>query len=174
MTSSLDRSRLIIGSLLILTALALGAGTADREPARPDSVEDVPARPVFAVPVQPASEAAKPASDPAESAPTASAALLVIEGGASWYSDALAGRPMASGVPYDPDDLIAAHRALPFGTRVRVTNLANGREVEVLVMDRGPFIAGRDIDLSRRAAEQIGMIRAGHGRVRIAVLEYGS
>lgn len=99
---------------------------------------------------------------------------MTLEGGASWYSDALAGRPTASGEPYDPTELIAAHRALPFGTRLRVTNLANGRDVEVRVVDRGPFIAGRDVDLSRRAAEQIGIIRAGHGRVRIEVLEYGS
>ena len=61
-----------------------------------------------------------------------------------------------------------------FGTRLRVTNLANDRSVEVRVIDRGPFAAGRILDLSRSAAEQIGIIRAGHGRVRVEVLEYGA
>ena len=100
-------------------------------------------------------------------------ALLVLEGGVSWYSDALAGRRTASGEPYDPTELIAAHRALPFGTRLRVTNLANDRTVEVRVIDRGPFIGGRILDVSRSAAEQLGIVRAGHGRVRVEVLEYG-
>ncbi len=98
----------------------------------------------------------------------------MLEGSASWYSDALAGRRTASGEPYDPTELIAAHRALPFGTRLRVTNLANDRSVEVRVVDRGPFVEGRMLDLSRSAAEKIGIIRAGHARVRVEVLEYPS
>ena len=100
--------------------------------------------------------------------------MLVVEGGASWYGNELAGRPTASGVPFDPTELVAAHRALPFGTRLRVTNLENERSVEVRVVDRGPWVTGRIIDLSRSAAEQIGMLRAGHARVRVEVLEYGS
>ena len=66
--------------------------------------------------------------------------------------------------------LTAAHRKLPFGSRVRVTNLDNGRQVEVRITDRGPFVHGRIIDLSREAAHRIDMIQAGTARVRIEVI----
>jgi len=79
---------------------------------------------------------------------------------ASYYADSLAGNSTASGEPYDPKKLTAAHRTLPFGTRLRVTREGHG-EVLVTVNDRGPFIDGRIIDLSRAAAEKIDMITAG-------------
>ncbi len=66
--------------------------------------------------------------------------------------------------------MTAAHRTLPFGTRVRVTNPRNGRSVVVRVNDRGPFIRGRSIDLSRAAAEKIGMISRGHARVKLEIV----
>ncbi len=94
------------------------------------------------------------------------------EGKATWYSDALAGHPTASGEDYDPQALTAAHRTLPLGTRVRVTNLGNDRTVDVRINDRGPFgRADRIIDLSRAAAEALDMIDAGVVRVRLEVLE---
>jgi rare lipoprotein A len=99
--------------------------------------------------------------------------LAVQTGSASYYSDALAGRPTASGEPYDPRQLVAAHREYPFGTILRVTSLASGRSVEVRVVDRGPFAYGRVLDLSRRAAEELDMIEAGHVEVRIEVLWFG-
>lgn len=99
--------------------------------------------------------------------------LELQEGSASYYASMLAGRPTASGVPYDPSAAVAAHRKLPFGTRLRVHNLANGRAVEVEVVDRGPFAKGRILDLSRSAARKLDFIREGHTRVRIEVLEYG-
>lgn len=95
----------------------------------------------------------------------------LLYGKASFYSDSLHGNPTASGEPYDRDDLTAAHRSLPFGTRLRVTNLANGRSVEVRVNDRGPFVEGRIVDLSRRAAEEIGMIAAGVVEVSVEVVD---
>jgi len=96
----------------------------------------------------------------------------VQEGHASYYSDGLAGKPTASGEPYDPGALTAAHRTLPFGTRIRVTRLDNGRSVVVRVNDRGPFgRRDRILDLSRAAAERLRMIRAGVVPVRIEVLE---
>jgi rare lipoprotein A len=110
---------------------------------------------------------------PTSSSPGARPALAVLTGRASYYSDALAGRPTASGEPYEPTDLIAAHPDLPFGTLLRVTNVANGRWVEVHVVDRGPFAYGRVLDLSRRAAEELDMIEAGHVEVVIEVLQYG-
>ena len=91
-------------------------------------------------------------------------------GPASFYHDALAGRPTASGEPYDPRGLTAAHRSLPFGTRVRVTNLINGESVVVRVNDRGPFVKPRVIDLSRAAARELRMIRRGIAPVRLEVL----
>jgi rare lipoprotein A len=108
-----------------------------------------------------------------DAADAAAVVLATAEGSASYYANSLAGRRTASGVPYRPRAMVAAHRTLPFGTRLRVENLANGRVVEVEVVDRGPFTRGRILDLSRRAAEELGFIRQGHTRVRIDVLEYG-
>ena len=90
---------------------------------------------------------------------------------ASFYGKRFHGRPTASGERYDMAQLTAAHKTLPFGSRVRVVNLANGREVVVRINDRGPFVRGRHIDLSRRAAEQIGMIASGHASVRMELIE---
>jgi rare lipoprotein A (peptidoglycan hydrolase) len=91
-------------------------------------------------------------------------------GGASWYGPGFAGRRTASGEVFDPADLTAAHRSLPFGTRVRVTDLATGAAVEVRINDRGPFVPGRVIDLSRAAAEALGAISRGVIDVRVDVL----
>jgi peptidoglycan lytic transglycosylase len=82
----------------------------------------------------------------------------------------LAGRRTASGERFDPAALTAAHRELPFGTRLRVTNLDNGRSVTVRINDRGPFAQGRILDLSFAAARELGMLRSGVARVRIEVL----
>lgn len=82
------------------------------------------------------------------------------DGDASYYSDRLSGNATANGERYDPEALTAAHRTLRFGARVRVRR-ADGRSVVVCVNDRGPFVDGRVIDLSRAAAEALGMIRAG-------------
>lgn len=75
-------------------------------------------------------------------------------GNASWYAS---GSRTASGEHFNPNGLTAAHRSLPFGTRVRVTNNATGRSVVVRINDRGPFVGGRQIDLARGAARAIGM-----------------
>ncbi len=88
-------------------------------------------------------------------------------GVASWYGPNFVGRPTANGETFDPTLLTAAHRTLPFGVRVRVTNLATERSVVVRINDRGPFVQGRVIDLSRAAAEAIGMIGSGTARVRL-------
>ncbi len=93
------------------------------------------------------------------------------EGAASYYGDELAGRPTASGESFDPKQLTAAHRTLPFGTRLRVTNIRNGKSVVVRVNDRGPFTGNRALDLSYSAARQIGMLRRGTARVRMEVLK---
>jgi len=97
----------------------------------------------------------------------APAAVRPIIGQASWYGSQFANRPTASGTLFDPEKLTAAHRKLPLGTKVVVTNLHNGRSVLVTINDRGPYWGNRDIDLSYRAARVLGMVRRGVARVRI-------
>ena len=92
-------------------------------------------------------------------------------GEASWYGPGFHGNQTASGEVYDMEAMTAAHKKLPFGTRVRIHNLDNGRQTEVRINDRGPFARGRIIDLSRAAARDIGMLGSGTARVRIEVLE---
>ncbi|MEO0642195.1 MAG: septal ring lytic transglycosylase RlpA family protein [Pseudomonadota bacterium] len=89
---------------------------------------------------------------------------------ASYYGKRFHGRRTANGERFDMNAMTAAHKTLPFGTRVRVTNPANGRAVTVRINDRGPFIAGRAIDLSRAAAQRLGMIQRGHARVRLDIV----
>lgn len=89
-----------------------------------------------------------------------SSSSLIACAGASYYADSLAGNPTASGEPYVPSKLTAAHRTLSFGTKVRVVREGRG-EVTVTINDRGPFIDGRIIDLSRAAAEKVDLITDG-------------
>jgi rare lipoprotein A len=89
---------------------------------------------------------------------------------ASWYGHPYHGRAAANGEIYDMEKLTAAHRTLPFGTWVRVTNLANDKSVEVRIIDRGPFVGGRVIDLSHAAAEVIDMVGSGIARVRLEII----
>jgi rare lipoprotein A len=91
-------------------------------------------------------------------------------GEASWYGKRFAGRPTANGETFDPGELTAAHRELPFGSLVRVTHLRNGKSVIVRINDRGPFHKRRVIDLSRAAAEQLGMTHSGRAQVRLELL----
>src|SRR2546428_5790282 len=91
-------------------------------------------------------------------------------GVASWYGPGFHGNRTANGEIYDQYELTAAHPSLPLGTRVMVTNLENGRAVQVRINDRGPFVGGRAIDLSYAAAHLIGMIGPGTARVRVEVL----
>ncbi len=91
-------------------------------------------------------------------------------GTASFYAHRFDGRTTASGAVYDEHRLTAAHRTLPFGTRVRVTNLENDRRVVVTINDRGPSHHGRVIDVSWRAARELGILEAGTVRVRLEVL----
>jgi rare lipoprotein A len=93
-----------------------------------------------------------------------------LEGIASWYGPDFHGRRTANGEIYNMYGMTAAHKTLPFDTMLRVTNLENGRSVVVRVNDRGPYAKGRIIDLSKSAAEKIGMIGPGTARVRLEVL----
>ena len=97
----------------------------------------------------------------------------VETGIASWYGEPFHGRKTANGETYNMNLMTAAHKTLPMPTEVRVTNLENGRSVVVTVNDRGPFVHGRIIDLSRRAAQLLGVIQKGTARVRVESLDAG-
>ncbi len=97
----------------------------------------------------------------------------VQTGKASFYADRFEGRPTASGQKYHHSKLTAAHKTLPFGTRVLVTNIANNQSVEVTINDRGPYVENRVIDLSKSAAEKLGFVNQGLADVRIEVVDAG-
>jgi rare lipoprotein A len=92
---------------------------------------------------------------------------ITESGKASYYADKFDGRRTSSGEIFKQNRLTAAHRTLPFGTKVKVVNQANGRSVKVVINDRGPFVAGRIIDLSKKAARKIGIVGAGVASVEI-------
>src|SRR3954466_7539912 len=103
---------------------------------------------------------------------TLPAKAMIQCGTASWYDEG-AGKQSADGGVVDPAALAAAHPSLPFGTRVLVENLKNGRETTVVITDRGPFTGGRVIDLARAAAKQLAFVDGGLAHVRISTLEAG-
>ena len=127
-------------------------------------------RPTSPAIVEPSPERAPRGPTPATAPPSTTPALVTITGRASWYGEHHHGRLTASGEPFDMNALTAAHRSLPFGTRLRVVNLENDREVEVRINDRGPRISGRVLDLSYAAARALGAVGEGVIPVRMTVL----
>jgi len=105
-------------------------------------------------------------------APKSIAAAPTNEGVASWYGGKFHGRLTACGERFNEDDLTAAHRTLPFGTRIAVTNLENGCQVTLRITDRGPYHGDRILDLSRKAAEHLGFLDSGLARVRFDVVDH--
>lgn len=97
----------------------------------------------------------------------------VQTGKASFYADKFEGTPTASGQKYTHNKLTAAHKTLPFGTRVKVTNLANNESVEVVINDRGPYVENRILDLSKSAAEKLGFVNQGLADIRLEVIDAG-
>ncbi len=162
-----SQNRLLLGSVGVLTALAMALGTAmivnDNAPETVrlgKGMASVDAKPLNAY-------ERKPADTAPASAPSASD---LGSGEASYYGPGFEGRPTANGERFNPNDLTAAHRTLPMGSRVRVTNPKTGDSVVVRINDRGPFHGNRVIDLSQAAARTIGLIRSGTGTVRLALL----
>ena len=102
-----------------------------------------------------------------EEVPNAEGATVEQVGNASWYGPAQDGKETASGETFDQNKLTAAHPTLPLGSKAVVTNLETGKSVEVTINDRGPYVKGRKIDLSRAAARQIGMSKKGVAKVKI-------
>jgi rare lipoprotein A len=172
--------RLVTASGML--ALLAACGTAPR-------TESVEAAPIVRPALPPAAEvlrAASPSASPAapenpplelpadEPGPHLLGGELPKEyqrGGASWYGPRFHGRRTASGERYDMHDFTAAHRTLPFGTLVRVRSLVNGKEIDVRITDRGPFSHNRIIDVSRAAADELGMLTMGVKDVALFVPE---
>lgn len=126
-------------------------------------------------PAAPAPAPSRPAPGPGAAAPPTRTTpfvpgVYVEEGTASWYGIPFHGRRAADGEVFDMNQLVAAHRTLPFGSILRVTNLNNGREVQVRVIDRGPFVGDRILDLARGAAVALDMIGTGTAPVRIELV----
>lgn len=163
-----------LASLTLISALLLACST---NPAKPTPVpKPVISEAEKATVAETTEEAAEPEVQP-EPTPEAAPEPIVeenqergsfiAEGNASFYGGKFHGRKTASGAIFNKHAMTAAHRNLPFGTRVRVTHAHNGRSVVVTINDRGPFIKSRIIDVSRAAAEQLGMVQQGVARVRL-------
>ncbi len=121
-------------------------------------------------PPTPGAQFPSPSTRPPGVAPPAAPGAYVEEGIASWYGAPFDGRRTSNGEIYNMHQMTAAHRTLPFGSIVQVTNLANGRQVDVRINDRGPFVANRIIDLSYSAAEALGVVGPGTAPVRLQVV----
>ncbi|TCD05432.1 septal ring lytic transglycosylase RlpA family protein [Erythrobacteraceae bacterium CFH 75059] len=162
--------------LIRLGAFALAMSTPAAASDNADTA--LPTQPPVAAEADAATEApAAPAAAPrswAEATPAAREkredGRLIGSGRASFYAAEFHGRRTASGARFDMHALTAAHRTLPFGSRVRVTNARNGRSVVVTINDRGPFHDSRILDVSRAAAERLAMINAGSAPVRLELL----
>jgi rare lipoprotein A len=137
-------------------------------PAKADTPHTVQALPTV-VPAIPDEDFATPAV-PVPQVEAAESYEQVGEGEASYYGNELAGNRTASGERFNPQALTAAHRTLPMGSKLRVTNQSNGKTVIVRVNDRGPFTHRRVLDLSLAAAKRIDMFRAGKARVKMELL----
>lgn len=153
----------------LLASVVLGAGVwAGEPPEGAPAADDLASAAVVEEPKEAA---------PVEEAPSEEI-LETVTGEATFYADYFEGRRTASGIPFRQNRMLAAHRTYPFGTLLRVTNLRNDRSVDVRVVDRGPFGArakarGTILDVSRRAADQLGFVRAGRTPIRVEVLEWG-
>jgi rare lipoprotein A len=146
--------------LLFLLAALAAAGCAQR----PAVISPVPPAPT------PASGGPPAESSLGFPSPPVRPPAYIEQGVASWYGIPFHGRKASSGEVFDMDQIVAAHRTLPFNSIVRVTNLSNGMQIDVRIIDRGPFVAGRVIDLSRAAARAIDMERAGVAPVRLELV----
>ncbi|MFO1519139.1 MAG: septal ring lytic transglycosylase RlpA family protein [bacterium] len=124
-------------------------------------------RPGFAKDLSPVTEIIRSAASEIHSANDREAALFHQSGIASWYGPGFYGRKTSSGTRFKKEAFTCAHRSLPFGTVLTVTNLNNGKSVEVTVNDRGPFIKPRILDLSYAAAREIGLLKSGVAQISL-------
>jgi rare lipoprotein A len=166
-----SRARGVFSALLAIVlfcAMMVSAGCARHAHATQPPVQSPPEQSYPA----PGTSAPSPPSGPPSAIERQPAipGQYVEEGVASWYGDPFNGRRTSNGEIYDMHQFTAAHRTLPFGAIVRVTNLRNGKQTEVRITDRGPFVANRVIDLSLSAAQALDMVGTGTAPVRIEIL----
>jgi rare lipoprotein A len=153
---------------LALPALLLLAGCGHKHVAR----RSVPPPPTIAQPEQPSAAGAEANANEAQAEPSRSGHILYTEiGYASWYGPSFNGRKAANGEIYDQNLITAAHRTIPLNSIVRVTNLKTGETVTVRITDRGPFVPDRIIDLSKAAAQRVGVYVHGTAKVKLEVLK---
>ena len=160
----------LVASLVALTPLAASSA------ATPDAIAEgsnltTTAAVIELAPVPASTEVTAPVTAEIPEVPSAPQETAIGRGSASYYAAKFHGRRTASGEAFDNRAMTAAHRTLPFGSMVRVTNPASGKSVVVRINDRGPFIKGREIDVSRAAAEELGLIARGHAMVELALIE---
>jgi rare lipoprotein A len=164
----MKRSVLVLALALLLSSCSHKRVAVVVPPAPPPEQQKVPA----GTPPINTGEAKLPESEPATiTVPPGAKPLLVESGIASWYGAPYHNRRGSNGEIYDMHAMTAAHRTLPLGSIVRVTELQTGNSVIVRITDRGPFIEGRIIDLSQAAASKIGLIQKGTARVRVELLQ---
>ena len=161
--ASRRRTRVATGVALLATVFALRPQPAPEPVPLGRGQAGVRSVAAASTPAAVAERAAPPVDD-------GSAGDSIGGGEASYYGDELAGNPTASGEPFEPEAFTAAHRSLPLGTRIRVTNLRTDESVVVRVNDRGPFSEDRVVDVSKAAAREIGMLKRGTARVRLELL----
>jgi len=160
-----------------LLAFGPGCGGGRRDAVQPvspqrEAVQSTSPQREAVRPTSPQREAERPTSPEREvERPTSPQREAIQSGMASWYGGQFAGRRTASGEIFRPQDFTAAHRTLPFGTRVRVINVDNGRAIDVRINDRGPFTGHRIIDVSEAAARELGFHRRGLAPVRLEFCE---
>ena|SRR5690242_20498526 len=167
--SAAGRRKLMRCSVIVLAAASLAACVqtpvasrrTDFAPTRHAAVDH--SRPIWFV-----TRERKTATEALAPQPKTSETHVASRGVASFYSE---GTRTANGEKFDPNELTAAHPSLPFGTRLRVTNMSTGRSVTVRVNDRGPFKKGRVVDVSYSAAKQLGMVHAGVANVKMDVVQ---
>ncbi|MCZ8369180.1 MAG: septal ring lytic transglycosylase RlpA family protein [Porphyrobacter sp.] len=159
---------MVAAGLLGLAPLAASSAAAP-DPSEAQIEVAASAAVVELVPVQPVSNVTAPITDEI-AGPSSPQETVLGRGSASYYAARFDGRRTASGERFDNAQMTAAHRTLPFGSLVRVTNTANGRSVVVRITDRGPFTRGRLIDVTRAAAEELGLVARGHGDVELALI----
>jgi rare lipoprotein A len=163
--------RPLVWAIAGLVGLAPLAASTAASPDVPAPAESVARSAVIElVPVQTNADVTAPPISAEAPAPSAPREAVLGRGSASYYAAKFDGRRTASGERFDNSAMTAAHRTLPFGTLVRVTNIANGRSVILRINDRGPFARGRIIDLSRAAASELGLIVRGHGMVELTLV----
>lgn len=169
LTSRAAQALAAAGLLAFMPLAASTAAAPDTPVGRIESAAAAAA--IELVPLQAAATelAVTPPTD-VEPAPSAPQETVIGRGSASYYAAKFEGRRTASGERFDNDDMTAAHQTLPFGSLVRVTNVATGRSVVVRVNDRGPFTRGRMIDVSRAAAAELGLVARGHADVELALI----